>query len=65
MGRSPYQGMLGLENKEDIEKMRQAIVFTGMAHLADRKMNQLSGGECQRAFIARGYLPGAECVSFG
>ena len=53
MGRSPYQGMLGLENKEDIEKTRQAIAFTGMAHLADRKMNQLSGGECQRAFIAR------------
>ena len=53
MGRSPYQGVLGLENKEDIEKMQQAITFTGMAHLADRKMNQLSGGECQRAFIAR------------
>ncbi len=53
MGRAPYQGVLGLENKEDIEKMHQAITFTGMAHLADRKMNQLSGGECQRAFIAR------------
>ena len=53
MGRSPYQGMLGLENKEDKEKTQQAIIFTGMAHLADRKMNQLSGGECQRAFIAR------------
>ena len=53
MGRSPYQGMLGLENKDDIEKTRQAIAFTGMTHLAERKMNQLSGGECQRAFIAR------------
>ena len=53
MGRAPYQGVLGLENREDIEKTRQAITFTGMTHLADRKMNQLSGGECQRAFIAR------------
>lgn len=53
MGRSPYQGMLGLENKEDMEKTQQAITFTGLVHLADRKMNQLSGGECQRAFIAR------------
>ena len=53
MGRSPYQGMLGLETKEDIEKMQQAITFTSLAHLADRKMNQLSGGECQRAFMAR------------
>lgn len=53
MGRAPYQGMLGLENKEDMEKTQQAIIFTGMQNLADRKMNQLSGGECQRAFIAR------------
>lgn len=53
MGLSPYQGMLGLENKEDMEKTQQAITFTGLVHLADRKMNQLSGGECQRAFIAR------------
>jgi iron complex transport system ATP-binding protein len=45
--------MLGLENKEDREKTQQAITFTDLAHLADRKMNQLSGGECQRVFIAR------------
>ncbi len=30
MGRSPYQGMLGLENKEDMEKTQQAITFTGL-----------------------------------
>ena len=53
MGRSPYQGMLGLESKEDMKKTQQAIMFTGLDHLADRKMNQLSGGECQRVFIAR------------
>jgi len=53
MGRAPYQGMLGLENREDMAKTQQAITFTGMQDLADRKMNQLSGGECQRAFIAR------------
>ena len=53
MGRSPYQGMLGLESKEDMKKTQQAITFTGLDHLADRKMNQLSGGECQRVFIAR------------
>ena len=53
MGRSPYQGMLGLESKGDMKKTQQAITFTGLDHLADRKMNQLSGGECQRVFIAR------------
>lgn len=53
MGRSPYQGILGIEKKADISKAEEAIAFTELSHLADRKMNQLSGGECQRAFIAR------------
>ena len=53
MGRSPYQGMLGLENKEDLEKAQQALSFTGLADLGNRRLDQLSGGECQRVFIAR------------
>ena len=53
MGRSPYQGMLGLEKEDDLEKAKQAIAFTGVEHLADRRLDQLSGGECQRVFIAR------------
>jgi iron complex transport system ATP-binding protein len=53
MGRAPYKGILGLERKEDIEKARQAIAFTGMTDLADRKLHELSGGERQRVFIAR------------
>ena len=53
MGRSPYQGTLGLERAGDVEKAEQALVFTGVAHLAKRKLNALSGGERQRVFIAR------------
>ena len=53
MGRSPYLGMLGLEKEEDLEKARQALAFTGVAHLENRRLDQLSGGECQRVFIAR------------
>jgi iron complex transport system ATP-binding protein len=53
MGRAPYQGMLGLENENDLERAKQAIRFTGIEHLAERRLNQLSGGECQRVFIAR------------
>ncbi|MEE8399169.1 MAG: ABC transporter ATP-binding protein [Desulfobacterales bacterium] len=53
MGRSPHLGVLGLEQKEDMEIAREALVFTGMEHLAGRKLYQLSGGEQQRAFIAR------------
>jgi len=53
MGRSPYLGMLGLEQEKDLEIAREAIAFTGLEHLAHRKLDQLSGGEQQRVFIAR------------
>lgn len=53
MGRSPYLGMLGVEGKKDLEIAKQAIAFTGMEHLAHRRLNHLSGGERQRVFIAR------------
>jgi len=53
MGRSPYLGILGLEEEDDVEIARQAIAFTGMENLAHRKLDQLSGGEQQRVFIAR------------
>ena len=53
MGRSPYLGILGLEEEKDPEIAREAISFTGVEHLSDRKLDQLSGGERQRVFIAR------------
>jgi iron complex transport system ATP-binding protein len=53
MGRSPYLGMLGLEQEKDLKIAQQAITFTGIEHLAHRKLDQLSGGEQQRVFIAR------------
>jgi len=53
MGRSPHQGVLGLERKEDGKILKQAMTFTGVEHLAHRKIDQLSGGERQRVFIAR------------
>jgi len=53
MGRSPYLGILGLEQENDLEVANQAISFTGLENLAHRKLDQLSGGEQQRVFIAR------------
>lgn len=53
MGRSPYLGMLGLEEEKDLEIANQAIAFTGLKDLAHRKLDQLSGGEQQRVFIAK------------
>lgn len=52
-GRTPHMGMFGLESKEDIAFARQAMAFTEVLHLSGRRIDQLSGGECQRVFIAR------------
>jgi len=62
MGRSPYLGMLGLEQERDLEIARQAIAFTGVEHLAHRKLDQLSGGEQQRVFIARAICQEPEVI---
>jgi iron complex transport system ATP-binding protein len=53
IGRSPHMGMFAIEGKEDIDITRQAMKFTDIAHLADRKLDQISGGERQRVIIAR------------
>jgi iron complex transport system ATP-binding protein len=53
MGRAPHLGLLGFEGERDLEIARQAMAFTGVDHLAGRRMDQLSGGEQQRVFIAR------------
>jgi iron complex transport system ATP-binding protein len=53
MGRAPHQGILGLESPRDLRIAREAMGFTGVEHLAGRRMDRLSGGERQRVIIAR------------
>lgn len=62
MGRSPHLGMLGLEKEKDLVMAKQAMKFTELDHLADRRTNQLSGGECQRVFIARAICQDTEII---
>lgn len=53
MGRSPHLNFLASEQPEDYAIARQAMEFTGISHLARRRLDQLSGGERQRVIIAR------------
>ena len=53
MGRSPHIGLLGIERQQDFEIAHKAMKVTGVAHLASRKLDQLSRGEQQRVIIAR------------
>jgi iron complex transport system ATP-binding protein len=45
--------VLGLASQNDLDIAQQAMQFTEVAHLARRKLDQLSGGEQQRVLIAR------------
>lgn len=53
MGRSPHLGVLGFEGDDDLQLAHDAMKITDVAHLAHRRLDQLSGGEQQRVFIAR------------
>ncbi len=53
MGRTPYQNLLAFENKSDLEIVNYAMELLGISHLKKKGINEISGGELQRVFIAR------------
>ncbi len=53
MGRTPEIKRFESETKRDIEIVKEAMVMTNIEHLANRSMDQISGGEKQRVIIAR------------
>ena len=53
LGRNPHLGLFSAENAHDIDIVSQAMLRTGITHLAARKIGELSGGERQRVTIAR------------
>jgi len=52
LGRSPHLGTLAVETQRDFEIAREAMRSTGVEALADRAIDEISGGERQRAFLA-------------
>ena len=53
IGRSPYTDWMGRLGAEDEAMVRRSIALAGIDHLADRFVDTLSDGECQRVMIAR------------
>ena len=52
MGRAPHLGKFGQESREDHETVEAKMELADVAHLGDRPITEISGGERQRAFIA-------------
>lgn len=53
MGRSPYQSAFAGESADDRQRIDDALAHVDMTALANRSFSTLSGGEKQRALIAR------------
>jgi iron complex transport system ATP-binding protein len=52
-GRAPYLGRLAWESAHDYEEAERALVLCDAAHLAGRFLDEMSGGERKRVFLAR------------
>lgn len=53
LGRTPHLGFLAAETKHDVEVVRLAIDKLALGEFARRPLGTLSGGEAQRAVLAR------------
>jgi iron complex transport system ATP-binding protein len=53
LGRATHVGYLGREGRRDREAVAAAISALGLDHIAQRPLGTLSGGEGQRAVLAR------------
>jgi iron complex transport system ATP-binding protein len=53
LGRTPHLGYLSQEGAEDSRAAKRAIHRLGLDGFVDRRLGSLSGGELQRALIAR------------
>ena len=62
MGRFPHAGR-GRLTSEDRALVEEALETVGLADLARRRINELSGGQTQRAFIARALASEADLLA--
>ena len=60
MGRYPYKSIFEDYSKEDLQIVRQTLQKVGLENDMNRTFSKLSGGEKQRALIARALVQNAD-----
>lgn len=54
LGRIPYTGRIGILSKDDNRIVEEALKATGVLHMKERYVSEISDGERQKGMIARG-----------
>ncbi len=62
MGRSPYLGHLMFERAMDLEIAKKAMEWTEILQISERSIDELSGGERKRVFIAKALAQEPEII---
>ena len=53
MGRTPYKKWMSADKRQDFQIVEESMALADVAHLANRTLQQLSGGEKKRVMLAR------------
>ena len=61
-GRFPYKNFWDGNTGDDIKKVNEAIEITGIEHIRDRSITELSGGELQLVSIARALVQNSDLL---
>jgi len=62
MGRSPYLNFLGIQRENDHKLVLDTLDLLEIIHLKNNGINEVSGGEAQRALIARAIVQKPEIL---
>ncbi len=62
MGRTPYMNFMGFDKKDDRDAVNEATEIMKLSNLLKKGINELSGGEVQRVFIARALAQKADII---